>query len=462
MRLSNPQYQGLKTQLITFFLLFAMGFWIKSIHLGSHWQESGLATFSLGFILLASHIAAQILGTVKLPLISGYIFVGIIAGPYVTGFLNEIMVSRLRIVDDLALSFIALTAGGALQLEILQKRAKAIAINILLQTIMIFLLVFISFLVISPHSAMSRTLSSNQLVVLACLLGVIAVARSPSSAIAIINECHAAGHFTATVLGVTVAMDVIIIMLFTLAMTVGDMMMGAGAMDFQILIAICLAVAGSLILGAVLGKGIAVYVEKVGHDLPLFLLFFAFGVFKVSEWFNHFMESHFATSLYLEPLLICISAGFFVQNFSKSGHLFMENMERMALPIYVLFFSLAGAGLNLKALYLTWPLAAALVAVRAASIFGSTWLAGTVTGEPLLHRRIAWMSYLAQAGVSIGLAQLAQRQFPEIGSYLTTLVLAVITINQIVGPVTFKVALNMAGETGQGDARHGPSGVSSG
>lgn len=450
MRLQSHQFQALKTHVITFFFLSAMAFWIKSIHLESLWQQAGLATFSLGFILLASHIAGQILGTIKLPLISAYIFTGIIAGPFVTGFLNEAMVARLRIVDDLALSFIALTAGGTMHLKFLRKRSKAIAINIFLLTTMVFVLVFVSFLLIHPHLVLTLDLSTSQITVLACLLGVIAVARSPSSAIAIINECRAAGQFTATVLGVTVVMDVLIIILFTLAMTVCKMMMlGGSTMDFQTFMVICLAVAGSLILGAVFGKGISVYVEKVGRDLPLFLLFFAFGVFKVSEWFNHFLEGHFAASLYLEPLLICISAGFTIQNFSKSGPRFMEDLERMALPIYVLFFSLAGATLNLNALYLVWPLAVAMAVVRATGIFGATWLSGIAVGDPPRHRRIAWMSYLTQAGVSIGLAQLAQRQFPEIGPYLTTLVLAVITINQIVGPITFKIALNMAGEAQQ-------------
>ena len=183
-------------------------------------------------------------------------------------------------------------------------------------------------------------LTSSQIMVLACLLGVIAVARSPSSAIAIINECRAAGLFTTTVLGVTVAMDVLIIVLFTLAMTVSEIIMGAGtAVDFRMVTVLSLAVAGSLALGIVLGKGISLYIERVGHDLPLFLLFFAFSVFKASIWFNHLMDTHFAVSLHLEPLLICISAGFTVQNFSRCGPVFMHGLERFALPIFVVFFS---------------------------------------------------------------------------------------------------------------------------
>ena len=61
------------------------------------------------------------------------------------------------------------------------------------------------------------------------------------------------------------------------------------------------------------------------------------------------------------------------------------------------------------------------------------------------------MAYVTQAGVAIGLAQIVKTQYPEIGLYLTTVVLAVITINQIIGPITLKAALGFAGETNADD-----------
>ena len=447
----NSQYKtDLKTYAICLLLLAGFAFWVKNIHMGSDWQQAGLTTFSLGFVLLTAYMAARLLKITGLPLISGYIFVGILAGPHMTGFLNQDMVVRLRLVDDLALSFIALVAGGTLRQQFLQSHGKAISVNIFLLSSVVFALVSLSFFITSSRLDLIPGLSPSQLLVLACLLGVIAIARSPSSAVAIIDECRAAGVFTSTVLGVTVVMDVLIIIFFTIALTAAEIILSDGiAINFQMIGILSLAVAGSLVLGIILGKGISLYIKKVGHDLPLFLLFFAFSVFKVSTGFNDFMEARFAVSLHLEPLLICISAGFTVQNYSRYGPVFMENLERFALPIFVLFFSLAGASLNLNALRMTWPLAAFLVIVRATGIFGATWLAAVVNKDPKPYKRIAWMAYITQAGIAIGLAQLAQRRFPELGLYLTTLVLAVITINQVVGPITFKVALKMAGEMGQ-------------
>lgn len=119
----------------------------------------------------------------------------------------------------------------------------------------------------------------------------------------------------------------------------------------------------------------------------------------------------------------------------------------MALPIYVMFFSVAGAALDLEALRICWPIAVCIVFVRITAIFISSWLSGTLCREPVRQRNTAWMGYLTQAGVSIGLAQLIRNKYPEIGIYLTTVVLAVITINQIIGPITFKAVLNIVGES---------------
>ncbi len=435
------------THFFTLIVMVAFAAWLKGLNIESPWQETGLTTFSLGFLLLASYVSAQLLKSVNLPLISGYIFTGIIAGPYLTGFLSDVMVDRLSLVNDFALSFIALTAGGTLQIGFLRERFRAIIVDIILQAVIIFVIVLVFVIVISRHTTWIPDLSQGQIIALAALLGVISVARSPSSAIAIISECRASGRFTSTVLGVTVAMDVLIIIFFTLALTISKIFLSTAiGMDYQAFMGIFFAVVVSLVLGLILGKIISIYIEKIGHDLPLFLLFFAFGIFKISLWLNVFMEGRFGISLNLEPLLICMSAGFSVQNFSGAGSVFMDGLERISLPIYVLFFSLAGASLNLEALRIAWPLALSIAMVRGMSIFASTWLAGLLNRETSSHRNSAWLAYLTQAGVSIGLAQMAQRHFPEVGVYLTTVVLAVITINQVVGPVGFKMALARVGE----------------
>ncbi len=431
-------------------LLTLFALWMRTLDINSSWQKAGLVNMSLGFVILIAYVISKEGTRIYLPLISGYIFAGIIAGPYVSGFLTIDMVERLRLIDDLALSFIALTAGGALRLQSLKRRRTSILSNITLQVVIVFFAVFLFVRMSGKYFSITENLPAAKIVVFAILLGTIAIARSPSSAIAIISECRAAGVFVETVLGVTITIDVLIIILFTVALTVSKIFLSSsGILDASVFIILLGEMGFSILIGAILGKGISLYISRIRHDLPLFLLFIAFGVAKTSFWLTGFMEAHFNIFLHLEPLLICMSAGFFVQNFSREGPFFMESLERMALPIFVLFFSLAGASLNMTSLIACWPFALCFASVRMAGIFCSTWLAGTLSRDKAIHRKTAWMAYMTQAGVAIGLAQLAERQFPEIGVYLTTVVLAVITINQIVGPIMFKAALNIVGETGK-------------
>ncbi|MDD4072244.1 MAG: cation:proton antiporter [Desulfobacterales bacterium] len=444
----NPFYPKQVGRIILILgILFFFAFWFSRCHPDSSWQRAGLINFFIGFVLLSAFVIARLLQSFRLPLISGYIFAGILAGPYVTGFLSVEMVQGLKLVDDLALSFIALTAGGALKISFIRRRTKAIGLNILLQSIIVFVVVFVFVRMTGGYFTLIRQLMGPELMVLAILLAVVSVARSPSSAIAVISECRATGPFTDMVLGVTVAIDVLIIIQFTLALTVSKMMLsGTGIGQYQLIMALCGEIAVSVIIGIALGKATAEYIRWAGHDLPLFLLFMAFGVTKTSVWIGTFMSAAFDIHLNLEPLLICMSAGFTVQNFSPSGSTFMASLEKVALPIYVMFFSLAGASLNLEALLICWPFAVSLALVRMVGIFWGTWFAGMINNDPRVHNRNAWMAFMTQAGVAIGLAQLAQRQFPEIGGYLSTVVLAVIAINQIIGPITLKLALNRVGE----------------
>ncbi len=435
--------------LLTILVLLAL--WIRTTRIETEWQQGGLSTFFLGFLLLLAYGTATMLRRARIPLISGYIFAGMIVGPHVTGLLTNETVLKLRVVDDLALSFIALTAGASLHVDFLRNRLKAIALNISFLTIFVFGLVFGFVLVGASFFQVTRTMSGAQVTALASLLGVIAVARSPSSAIAVISESRASGVFTETVLGVTVAMDVLIIMLFTMVLALTNVLLVSGSGIHAYAVS---AVSGemivSLAVGFLFGKGIAFYIKKVGHDLPLFLLLIAFGIVKGSLWLDQVIQTKFAISLHLEPLLVCMSAGFTVRNFDQEGLRFLESLERISLPIFVLFFSLAGASLDLEALKMTWPIASSIAIARCAGIFLATWLAGTIMRDPPYQNRMAWMAYLTQAGVAIGLAQLAERQFQGIGTYLNTIVLAVITLNQLIGPVTFKAVLELVGEAKAG------------
>ncbi len=433
-------------QALALALLTILGLWMRAMDLPSGWARAGWMNFSVGMVLLGAYLLARVLKRARLPLISGYIIAGIAAGPYGTGFLDDAMVTRLRLVDDLALSFIALTAGASLNVAGLRGRGRLLGTNLVLNIVVVFVLVAV-FVQLAGHS-FSFSMDTATLGAFAMLLGAISVARSPASAIAVIGECRAAGPLTDMVLGVTILIDVVIIILFSAALSLAKALLAPGtAVDWHVLAALLLEMGTSLCVGAGLGLLIAWYIRYSGRDMALLLLFFGVAVTKIAMWLGGVVQIHFGVALHLEPLLICISAGFVARHTGPTATALITSLQKSALPIYVLFFTLAGASLDFGALSQCWLFAVCLVVVRSAGLAAAAWLGKLSVKNAPASSAASWMGYVTQAGVSIGLAGIAQRQVPEIGRYLTTVVLAVISINQLIGPVLFKLALTRAGET---------------
>jgi hypothetical protein len=184
----------------------------------------------------------------------------------------------------------------------------------------------------------------------------------------------------------------------------------------------------------------------VRAELLVFILALAFMVTLFSRQFAMLLDNLYSISLHLEPMLICVTAGFWVRNFSPDGGLFMETIDRSSLPIYVIFFSLTGAALKIDALSQTWLIALLLVAVRCLLVWLGAYLGGSLSGDPPRLRRMSGLSFIAQAGVSLGLAGIVTRSFPEWGAALSTTIVAIVAVNQIIGPIAFKFALGRVGE----------------
>jgi len=415
------------------------------------------STMSFGFLLLAAYLVGDILARFGIPRLTGYILAGIVFGPNLLGFVDEAVVLDLKLINDLALTFIALAAGGELRLDELRQRRKSIGLTVL------FLMVFV-FVGVASFVVAARSLfpfldgSTGQLVAVAAIMGIFAVARSPSSAIAIISECKARGPFTETVLGVTVLMDLLVIILFAVVVSFSQVLIDpAGTLDFSLIAVVLVEVVGSILGGIFLGKVISFYIQHIRAELIVFILAMAFMVAFFSRQFAMLLDELYSISLHLEPMLICVTAGFWVQNFSRGGEQLMQRIDRSSLPIYVVFFALTGASLDIGALRQTWLVAVLLVGVR----FGLVWLgafaAARLAGDPRRFHRLSGLSFITQAGVSLGLAEIIVRRFPEWGPALAAIVVAVITLNQLVGPVAFKYALGAVGEARARGGRGSPT-----
>jgi len=414
------------------------------------------ATMIFGFLLLTAHLAGDLLSHLGLPRITGYILAGILLGPHALDWVDARTVTELKLIDDLALTFIALAAGGELRLSELRRRRRCISLTVQVQSALVLLGVAATSLAARSWIPFLDGLPLSDAVAVAGLLGVFALARSPSSAIAIISEAKARGPFTDMVLGVTVVMDVLVIVVFAVAVSVARTLVGPdGSFDVAFLTTVALELAGSLAAGVVVGWLISLYIRRVGAELAVFLLATCFLVTFSSHQFAQFLNRFYDAHFDLEPMLICMVAGFWVQNFSTAGERLMDKIDRSSLPIYVVFFSLTGAALDLGALRDTWLVALLLVAIRALLIWIGAYAGARLAGDPPAFRRMSGLSFVTQAGVSLGLAGIVQRSFPEWGAALATTIVAVISLNQVIGPAGFKIALSVVGEDRQATAARG-------
>jgi Kef-type K+ transport system membrane component KefB len=405
------------------------------------------STMTFGFLLLTAYLVGDVLSHFKVPKITGYILAGIFFGPYAFELVDAATVRELKLIDDLALTFIALAAGGELRLAQLRRQRRSITLIVLFQTVIVSLGVAAFVLVARPLLPFLDGRSMAEVMAVAALLGVLSVARSPASAIAIIHECRSRGPFTEMVLGVTVVVDVLVILLFAVVVSVCQaVVVPGGGMDFQFIEMIGIELAVSVFAGILLGWVVSLYIGYVKAELLVFILAMAFLVTFFSRQFAFFLDRFYDVSFHLEPMLICVTAGFWIQNFSRSGRQFMEQIDRSSLPIYVIFFSLTGAALNVDALKETWLVAVLVVAVRFILISLGAYLGTSLSGDPPRFRRMAGLSFITQAGVSLGLAGIVMRRFPDWGAALATTIVAIIALNQIIGPIAFKFALNAVGE----------------
>jgi len=398
--------------------------------------------FISGFIIIA--VAARQISVlfqkIKLPLITGLLVTGIITGPYILGLIPLDAISEISYVNDISLAFIAFAAGSELYLKELRNRFNSILWNTVGQLVVTFLLSSIAVYFMADFIPFMSELPSTSKFAIAILAGTMFVARSPSSAIAIINEIRAKGPFTQTVLGVTVVIDVLVIILFAICLEISSSLVIGNPVNLMLVIMIIIEVAMAFFLGWLLSKILTLILSfKIQTKVKSFMvLAVGWGTFAFSHFFKVFSDSRFGEEIHFEPLLICIVGSFLITNYSKYRVEFQKIIHDIALPVYVAFFTLTGASVSLEVLKNVYVYAILLFFVRLITMMLGAQTGGLLAKDPEKFRRVGWMPYVTQAGIGLGLATEVASEFTDWGPEFATLIISVIVINQMVGPPLFK------------------------
>jgi len=407
------------------------------------------AVLAVFFILaLASKQFGDFFSRARLPLITGFLFAGMVVGPNVLELIDAESVERLRFVDQVSLAVIAFAAGAELHMKELRGRLTSIGWITVAQLVFTFGLGVTAILLLADYIPFLCDSPTSFRVGLSLLGGAILVARSPSSAIAIITEMRAKGPFTQTALGVTVVTDVAVIVVFAISMSVADSLIMSVRIDLAFAAELLGELAVSVGLGFMLGKFLGgVLAAKLYRFAKVgIILLSGYGIFFFTDHLREYSIHHMPFEVYLEPLLMCMVAGFVVTNYTRQRRSFAKTLTEVTPAVFVAFFTLVGASLSLGVLRTTWLVTLVLVGVRASGIFLGCLAGGVVAKDPPQHYWRSWMAYITQAGVGLGLAKEVADMSPGWGDQFATTIIAVIIFNQIAGPPFFKWVLQMVGE----------------
>ncbi len=406
---------------------------------------------AVGAFVLVALGARQVGGIVaraRLPLITGFLLTGIVAGPHVLGLITPQAIEHLRFVDQVSLAFIAFAAGAEIHGASLRGRWRSI--GWVTGGLVVLTLAFgaAGFYLLSDRIPFLQGLGPASRAGIALLAAAILVARSPSSAIAIVSELRAKGPLTRTALGVTVISDVVVIVVFAISMSVADALLEGAGFDPRFVLVLGLELGVSIAAGFLLGRVLRLILSLRAPAAfkTLAILACGYATFVGTAALRGFTSSRFPEEIAIEPLLVCMVASFSVVNFSAHRTELTLLLEAVAPGVYVAFFTLTGASLALGVLADTWPIAVGLALLRLVAIFTGSFFGGVAAGEPARLNRIGWMVYVTQAGVGLGLAREVADEFLDWGAAFATLLIAVIVLNQIAGPPLFKWAIHRAGE----------------
>jgi Kef-type K+ transport system membrane component KefB len=409
--------------------------------------ETHLGTVAaVGFLLLAGTLLSELLETIGLPHLSGYLLAGIVGGPHVLHLVDHHTVEELSPVNTLALSLIALAGGAELRIDTLRSVARGLAWATLLQSTLVLVCVAGVFMAIASYLPFAHGMAFKPLLGVSLLWGVLAVSRSPSACMGILSQTRAKGPVATFSLAFIMLSDVVVVILLaTMMMLARPLITNSGSIsidDFSILGHEILA---SIAVGVTLGLGLAVYLRLVGRQLLLVLLAIGFGL---SDTFTY---------IGIDSLLAFLSAGFVVTNLSDQGPKLLHSIEQTGSVVFVVFFATAGAHLDIPLLKQMGPVAVALCGSRALFTVIAGRISSRVAEDPAILKRWGWSSLVSQAGLALGLSVVIAKAFPSFGEGFRSLAIAAVAINEMIGPILFKFALDRAGETDRHEPEVRPS-----
>jgi len=388
---------------------------------------------ALGLLIILGLLGAKIGNKLKFPMVTGFIIVGILLSPSISGVISESILEKTSPITDIALGIIAFLVGGSLSMVRLRRLSKQILWITMVQATMATIFVAVLVFLLTPSLI---SLEYHSLISMALILGAVSAATAPAATLAIVHEYRAKGPLTTTLLAVVALDDAVCIIYFVLCVSLAEIAI-KGSITLHSIVQPLISIVLSVILGilfAFLSKCFKRIVH--GHEeiltTTLGLIFIASGASKV---------------LGADPLLTNMVFGFIVENYIDFETMFTV-LEKVENVIFALFFTLAGTHFNLDIMRAALPLALIIVAGRFSGKYIGSYIGGAVSKAPKTIKKYVGLGLLPKAGVTVGLILFAAEMplFEQFMGYALNAILASVILNELIAPPLTKYAIFKAGE----------------
>jgi Kef-type K+ transport system membrane component KefB len=305
----------------------------------------------------------------------------------------------MAFITKVSLGFVAFAIGSELKLKWLAQQGIGVVAIILAESFGAFLLVFAGVYFVTRNLPM------------AILFAAVAPASAPAGTVSVIQEYKAKGPLTKVLYAVVGFDDALAIFIYAFSAAIANSLLAAkaglessGSLELALMAGEEIGL--SLLIGGLCGVVYNVLAPRLKHSPEILVL--TFGIVSIAVG----LSEMFHASLILSNMVI----GLILANARNEG-----TLRRLTSPlngimplIFVLFFSLAGAHLDIAVLPSIGVIGIVYVLCRSGGLIGGSRVGARLGRMDSKIRNYVGLGILSQAGVAIGLTLVSQEQLAAI------------------------------------------------
>jgi Kef-type K+ transport system membrane component KefB len=379
----------------------------------------------LGLAMIAGLLFTRLTRLVHLPNVTAYLIAGVLIGPGVLNLVNSDAVSSMSLITSTALGFIAFSIGDQFKLSTLRSIGKPALLITVLESVGAVILVDCVTMLCGFPKAMCVT------------LGALAASTAPAATLMVVRQYKADGPLTKMLLPVVAADDATGLIAYSISINIAIAMVNNEAFSvYSTLLVPLMQIVAALGLGALFGFILGLshrYFRSHTNRMSIAIALIFLAVALADKWG-------------LSSLLMCMSIGAVYVNIRDDAERVLTSIDDWTYPLFMLFFVISGASLDLGSLPKVGLLGIIYVITRFTGKWIGSYIGACITKQPKVIKENIGFALMPQAGVAIGMATLALHQLPGYGAQVQTVILAATLIYELIGPIATKFALKRAGE----------------